>query len=74
MALAGIQTQPTRELFSIYSCYFVFYYVSYFYGHFVFSHMKLERKTFDHTACAVNIRENATKLQQMVQRVDESWQ
>lgn len=36
--------------------------------------MKLERKTFDHTVCAVNMRENAPKLQQMVQRVDESRQ
>lgn len=34
----------------------------------------LDRETFDHTMCEVNIKENATILLQTAQRVDESCQ
>lgn len=73
MALPGKNTNMAhwRIVPPIYSCYF-FYFIEFFHGLFVFSHMKLDRATFDHTMSEANRKENATPSLQTAQRVGES--
>lgn len=52
--------------------YFFSQTISYFPQAFCLQPHEIGRKDFDHTMGVVNIKENASKLQQMVQRVDES--
>lgn len=56
-------TRPTGELFS-----HLLFIISVFHGSFVFSHMKLERMTFDHPVCEINMEEK-TDLQLQRQHV-----
>lgn len=71
MALPGKNTHMAhwRIVFPFTPVTFLLY--CFFHGLFVFSHMKLERETFDHTMFEVNIKEKAPIL---LQRVDESCQ
>lgn len=60
------------HLFLLFWCIFLFQTISYFPQAFCLQPHEIGKKDFDHTMGVVNIKENASKLQRMVQRVDES--